>query len=184
MALRGLETRWKPQQIASAGAEMAWQELARERLVLEGQAGVLRAVTAKPLDVPSTGVDVIVCEEAVFVGMEEWHPIFAAVGIRAAVQGSWLVLEWDTDEGASLVRVPVARTAQFDAERVARHFNSAYEAGVKEAVEARAKDTFANRLLTWIEGHFVLFILLFFFGLIPAFVGIVYLLSELFSAPR
>ena len=159
-----------------------WRGLAEERARLER--GTRQSSPATRQESPPSGIEVVVCEDAVYIGRDEWSPMFAAVGIRATLQGSWLILEWATDESDSLVRVPVAPTAHADAERVARHFNSAYEARVKEAVEARAKDTSANRLLTWIEGHFVLFVLLFFFVLIPAFVGLVYLLTELFSAPQ
>jgi len=112
----------------------------------------------------STGLEVVIREDAIFVG--EWGSpnSFSAV----QVHDTWM--QFIGDEGYH-VPVPLAPGARADAERIAAIYatldEQARAEGQRQFDEERARPTWNNRLLLFAEAHFVWLVLGFFFVLIP-----------------
>ncbi len=112
------------------------------------------------------GLEVVIREDAVFVG--EWGSPDSFDAVR--VQETWM--EFLGEEGYQ-VPVPLAPGARAEAERVAAVYTARYARDRAEAQrqfeEERARPTWNNRLLNFVEAHFVWLLLVFFFVLIPLF---------------
>jgi hypothetical protein len=112
------------------------------------------------------GLEVVVREDAVFVG--EWGSPnwFYAVQVHE----TWM--QFMGDEGYH-VPVPLHPGARAEAEQVAVIYSALDEQARVEAQrqfnEERARPTWNNRLLNFVESHFVWLVLGFFFVLIPLF---------------
>lgn len=112
------------------------------------------------------GLEVVVREDAVFVG--EWGSPNWFYGVQ--VNETWMLFMGD--EGYH-VPVPLAPGARAEAERIAVIYAARDEQARLEAQrqfnEERAKPTWNNRLLSFVETHFAWLMLGFFFVLIPLF---------------
>jgi hypothetical protein len=112
------------------------------------------------------GLEVVVREDAVFVG--EWgaHNSFSAVQVHE----TWM--QFLGDEGY-YIAVPLAPGVRAEAERIAVIYAARDEQARVEAQrqfdEERARPTWNNRLLNFVETHFAWLMLGFFFVLIPLF---------------
>lgn len=113
------------------------------------------------------GLEVVVREDAVFVG--EWGVPNWFYGVQ--VYETWM--QFMGDDGYH-IPVPLAPGARAEAERVAGIYSSLDSQARAEAQrqfdEERAKPTWNNRILIFVEVHFVWFLLGFFFILIPLIV--------------
>jgi hypothetical protein len=113
-----------------------------------------------------TGLEVVVREDAVFVG--EWGSPnwFSAVQVHE----TWM--HFMGDEGY-FIAVPLGSGTRAEAERIAAVYAALDERARGKAQrqfdEERAKPTWNNRLLTFVEAHFAWLLLGFFFVLIPLF---------------
>lgn len=114
-----------------------------------------------------TGLEVVVREDAVFVG--EWGVpnSFGAVQVHE----TWV--HFMGEEGY-YIAVPLAPGARKEAERIAAIYAAREERAraraQREFDEERARPTLNNRLLLFVETHFAWLLLGFFFVLIPLFV--------------
>lgn len=113
------------------------------------------------------GLEVVVREDALFVG--EWGSPNWFDDVQ--VHETWM--RFIGDEGYQ-IPVPLAAGARAEAERIATLYSARYSrARAKEQRrfnEERARPTWNNRLLNFVEIHFVWLVLGFFFVLIPLFV--------------
>lgn len=112
----------------------------------------------------SAGVEVVFREDAFFVG--EWVSPNAFSEVH--VHETWM--QFIGDEGYQ-IPVPLARGARAEAERIAVRYEALYTRAQEEAIrrftEERARPTWNNRLLNFVEAHFIWVLLGFFFVLIP-----------------
>lgn len=112
----------------------------------------------------AAGVEVVIRDDALFVG--EWGAPNVFSYIR--VHETWM--EFTGDEGYE-IPVPLARGARSEAEWVAARYEMidtrAREESNRRFAEERARPTWNNRVLNFVEGHFVWVLLGFFFVLIP-----------------
>jgi hypothetical protein len=133
-------------------------------------------------EVPAGGVEVLVTEHAVSVGAEKFDFLYAD-SLAVTLRESWLEFGSDpSDTDRYIFPVPIDDRSRAEAARVADHFTHQMAERSRLAMEARARPTLSNRLLNFVEGHFVLATLLFFFVLIPAVVAFLTLLSVWFPA--
>ncbi len=113
------------------------------------------------------GLEVVVREDAVFVG--EWGSANCFYEVQA--HETWM--RFVGDEGYH-IPVPLAPGARAEAERIAAIYSARYSQARAEEQrqfnEERARPTWNNRLLNFVEAHFVWLVLGFFFVLIPLFV--------------
>jgi hypothetical protein len=113
------------------------------------------------------GLEVVVRKDAVFVG--EWGT--SNWSFEVQVHETWMLFMGD--EGYH-VPVPLVPGARAEAERIAAIYAALEEQARLEAQrqfdEERARPTWNNRLLLFVETHFAWFLLGFFFVLIPLFV--------------
>jgi hypothetical protein len=102
---------------------------------------------------------------------------------NVTLRESWIEFGFDYSEGAMpIVPVPVAVQARAEAARIADHFTARLREERRIEEEKRARPTFSNRLLKFVEDHFILALLLFFFVLIPGVAGFIHLLSIWFPS--
>jgi hypothetical protein len=73
-------------------------------------------------DPSPAGVDIVVSEDAVFVGPEAMHPLFKEFGNRAQLQDGWLELTSRADDSDFVLRLPVTPGAEAEAGKVVRYF--------------------------------------------------------------
>ncbi len=110
------------------------------------------------------GLEVVVREDAVFVG--EW----GSPNWFYEVQVHETFMRFTGDEGYH-IPVPLAPGARAEAERIAAIYAARYSRALAEEQrqfnEGRARPTWNNRLLNFVEAHFVWLGLGFFFVLIP-----------------
>ncbi len=113
------------------------------------------------------GLEVVVREDAVFVG--QW----GSPNWFYEVQVEETSMRFLGDEGYH-IPVPLAPGARAEAERIAGIYAARYAqaraAEQRHFEEERARPTRNNRLLHFVEAHFVWLVLGFFFGLLPLFV--------------
>ncbi len=116
------------------------------------------------------GIEVVLREDAFFVG--EWSSPNAFSQVH--VHETWM--QFIGDEGYQ-IPVPLARGARAEAERIAAHYETLYtrerEEAIRRFAEERARPTWNNRLLNFVEAHFIWLLLGFFFVLIPLLVLLV-----------
>jgi hypothetical protein len=112
------------------------------------------------------GLEVVVREDAVFVG--EWGSPNWFYAVQ--VHDTWL--QFMGDEGYH-VPVPLAPGARAETERIAAIYSAldsqARAESQRQFDEERARPTWNNRLLKFVEAHFGWVVLGFFFVLIPLF---------------
>jgi len=112
------------------------------------------------------GLEVVIREDAVFVG--EWSSPNSFFEVQ--VYETWM--RFMGDEGYQ-IPVPLAPGARAEAERIAGIYSAlcskAFEESQRQFKEERARPTWNNRILNFVEAHFAWFILGFFFVLIPLF---------------
>ena len=101
----------------------AWHQRMVERRALDHARPELRgSFHVMQGDPPPAGVDIVVSEDAVFVGPEAMHPLFKEFGNQARVQDGWLELTSRADDSDFVLRLPVAPGAEAEAEKVVRYF--------------------------------------------------------------
>ena len=144
-----------------------WREFVDAVRTYEQQPRASRCALDLSAEPPAIGLEVVVQENQVQVG-ERRFSLIGFEGLRVTLQPAWL--EFEDEYGNYFYPVPVPRHARADAARIATRFTETMAAAVREAEEERARPTLNNRLLTWVEQHFILVLLLFFFVLLPAIV--------------
>jgi hypothetical protein len=74
---------------------------------------------------PAGGMEVAVLDNAIFVG-DEFHALEPDHGITVRVEDGWIGFDpWHQEGDNWMVRVPIARGAEAQAQRVAAHFQAA-----------------------------------------------------------
>jgi hypothetical protein len=113
------------------------------------------------------GLEVVIREDAVFVG--EWGT--PNVFYEVQVHDTWM--RFMGDEGFHIA-VPLVPAAKAEADRIAAIYPRLYDQALAEAKrqfeEERARPTWNNFALRFVETHIVWVLLGFFFVLIPLFV--------------
>ena len=95
-----------------------------ERCLLAGTGrdALRNSITA--YDAPPEGVEVAVLENALFVG-DVLHGLEPSHGLTVTVEDGWIGFEaWHQEGDNWMLRVPIARGAEADAQRAAAHFQA------------------------------------------------------------
>ena len=103
----------------------AWRQRVAERRLLDAQPGVRPTSFIIDPDAPAGDVEIVVSNDAVFVGPDAMQPLFEEFGIGAHVQDSWLEFDWDDNDSGFVVRVPIAPGAEAVAGMVVLYFGLA-----------------------------------------------------------
>jgi hypothetical protein len=162
-----------------------WRKFVRAVRAYDARAerGPRSAVKFKEEPPSIAGAEVVIRDDAVFVGP---HAMTTGYLTEATLRDQWLEILLDPSEGGPcIVPVSVSAGARPEAARVAEHLSRLAAEHARKAAEearqnaeARAAPTLSNRALNVIEGHFVLFMLGFFFVLLPAVVAGLYFASR------
>ncbi|MBA3560693.1 MAG: hypothetical protein H0W30_19105 [Gemmatimonadaceae bacterium] len=164
--------------------ESTWREFIRAIQHYAEQPGGASLGVSFPKEFPPAGVTVAVREDALFVGRDAFD-MRLWIGMQVTLREHWLEFLPEPDERPhAIFPVPVPSRMRADAALVAGHFTAVAAECSRIAAEQRARPTFSNRLLTLVERHFIVAVLLFFFVLLPVLVGVVAAFRSFFvSAP-
>jgi len=129
-------------------------------------------------------LEVVVRHDAIFVGDECLSLQFSECE-DPHLRDEWLEFTCDKDYTAPyFFPIPVPATARANAVWVVTHFRQALAERARQLAEAHDAPTFSNRLRKFVEAHFILVLLLFFFVVLPgAAVLFAYLHSLWTGAP-
>ena len=134
---------------------------------------------------PPTRLEVVVRNDAIFVGDECLSLQFSECE-DPYLREHWLEFACDRDYTAPyFFPIPVPAAARPHAAWVVDHFRRALAERARLMAEADNAPTLSNRVRKWVEAHFIMVVLLFFFVLLPgAAVIAAYLHSLWTAAPR
>ena len=126
------------------------------------------ACVLKSLDQPPPrALEVVIRDDAVFVG-DEWLALEFSECDEPHLRDGWLEFACDKDYTAPhFFPIPVPAHARANAAWVVNHFRQALAERARRLAQADAAPTFSNRLRKWVEAHFIMVVLLFFFVVIP-----------------
>jgi hypothetical protein len=121
-----------------------------------------------PKEFPASGIDVVIRDDAVFVGKKCVHEYvyeggYHNMGVREAILGIYR----SSDGGGYVYLLPIAHHALADATLVVERFAAEDKEAARIQAEKDAMPTLRNRLLWWVQKHFILTVLLIFFVIIP-----------------
>jgi hypothetical protein len=141
------------------------------------------ACVLKSLDQPAPhGLEVVVREDAIFVGAE-WLSIEFSECQDPLLREEWLEFLCDNDYSAPhFFPIPVPPAAKPNAVWVVNHFRRRLMERSGRMAEADNAPTISNRLRKVVEAHFILMLLLFFFVVLPGAAVLVAYLYSLFTA--
>ena len=126
-------------------------------------------------------LEVVVREDAVFVGHERLSLQFSECE-EPHLGEEWLEFACDNDYTAlHFFPIPVPAGARANAVWAVDHFRRAVAEPARLLAAAHAASTTPNRLRKLVEAHFILFVLLLFFVLLPGVVLLVVYLHSLWS---
>ena len=165
--------------------EATWREFAADvhRYLEQPRAP---ACVLKSLDQPPPDqLEVVVRDDAIFVGDECLNLQFSECE-DPHLREHWLEFACDRDYTAPhFFPIPVPPAAKPNAVWVVNHFRRRLMERARLMTEADNAPTISNRLRKWVEAHFIMVVLLFFFAVLPgAAVIMAYLHSLWAAAPR
>ena len=161
--------------------ESLWRDFLREKE--ERYRERRHCLTFTPPDpFPVSGIEVVIRDDAIFVGGECVREYVYDGGYHGfSVNESILEMYLSSDTTTYVYLLPITRGALADAKRVVERLTAEDSEQARIRAAERARPTLRNRLLWWIEAHFVLAMFAFFFGLLPLFVLCLYLLLVAFG---
>ena len=128
------------------------------------------------------GLEVIVRDDAVFVGDERLSLQFSECE-DPHLREEWLEFACDKDYTAPhFFPIPVPANARANAVWVVNHFRRALGERARLMAEADEAPTASNRLRRFVEAHFILVLLVFFFALLPGAAVLVAYFYSLWTA--
>jgi hypothetical protein len=122
--------------------------------------------TALEVDAPESARRISITDDEARVGKRRFEPVYAD-HFGVDIESHWLALLHDVDHPRSVFVVPFGADQRALAEQGAERLYRTVEGHARERAAARARPVWHNRLLDWVEAHFVLAMLLFFFVLLP-----------------
>jgi hypothetical protein len=135
-----------------------------------------------PQEFPPSGIEVVIRDDAVFIERKcVLEYVYEGGFYGMSVHESLLMMRISSDSDVYVYLLPIAPAAILDAERVIGEFTAADKEEARIRTEEAARPTLRNRLLWWIEAHFILTIIIIFFGIIPLFALAAHYLSLLFG---
>jgi hypothetical protein len=165
-----------------------WREFAAAKAALDRRRPNRYVTLVPPKEFPTSGIDIVIRDDAIFVGNSCVRGLLPYRGV--SVHDARLELFLPSDEGEnSRYLLPVAGSALANVTRVVERFIAADNEAARLREEEDARPTLPNRLgkwvnshpaIRWMEHHFALVLLAFFFGLIPLCVFCLYCLSLIF----
>jgi hypothetical protein len=149
-----------------------WRAFVRAVRTSAEQTGVPHNTHKLRDELPADGLEVVIREDSVHVGRERFEFIYLHMGVT--LREGWLEFDASLGDGDSCIfPVPVPAQARSEAARIADYFTQRSAEQYRREKEERARPTLSNRLLNFVEGHFVLSMFIFFFVLLPAFVALI-----------
>ena len=141
------------------------------------------ACVLKNLDRPAPhSLEVVVREDVIFVG-EEWLSTEFSECQDPLLREEWLEFSCDNDHSTPhFFPIPVPPAAKPHAAWVVNHFRRRLMERARIMAEADDAPTTSNRLRKWVEAHFIMVLLLFFFVVLPGAATIVAYLHLLWTA--
>ena len=126
------------------------------------------ACVLKSLNQPAPhALEVVVRDDAIFVG-DEWLSLQFSECEDPHLREEWLEFACDKDYTAPhFFPIPVPATARANAVWVVNHFRQALAERARQLAEADAAPRFSNRLRKFVEAHFIVVLLVFFFIVLP-----------------
>jgi hypothetical protein len=121
-----------------------------------------------PKEFPPSGLDVVIRDDAVFVGNKCVREFVYEGGYHnMTVREGILGMYGTSDMGGYIYLLPIAHHAIADVTHVAERFAAEDAEAARIQAEEAARPTVSNRLLWWVQKHFILAMLLIFFVIIP-----------------
>ncbi|WP_146848550.1 hypothetical protein [Brevifollis gellanilyticus] len=89
----------------------SWRELGERRRILDQAPGAIITYPPMPAEAPPEGVEIIICEDGIFIGPEFSHPLPPISVLQARLTDRWLELDCLEDMPTHILRVPVPSSA-------------------------------------------------------------------------